>query len=171
MCVLYKLLHLHCIFEAHPFEIVRLQSSSEGSVKEANRSLSEGKVFGQAVGLRIARYGKVRGGLGSWVMVILAAASDKAPERRRGSWRFLELMKTLLLRRKTNEILHQRCKIRVFCFGKDIANRFDSLLHVPVYCTKVPTSYRSHSHQPLSSLFILITQPLCYIRSKSSYVD
>ena len=64
MCVLYKLLHLHCIFEAHPFEIERLQSSSEGSVKEAKRSLSEGKVFGQAV--RIARYGKVRGlwGLG-----------------------------------------------------------------------------------------------------------
>ena len=59
MCVLYKLLHLHCIFEAHPFEIERLQSSSEGSVKEAKRSLSEGKVFGQAV--RIARYGKVRG--------------------------------------------------------------------------------------------------------------
>ena len=46
MCVLYKLPHLHCIFEAHPFEIVRLQSSSEGSVKEAKRSLSEGKVFG-----------------------------------------------------------------------------------------------------------------------------
>ena len=45
MCVLYKLLHLHCIFEAHPFEIERLLSSSEGSVKEAKRSLSEGKVF------------------------------------------------------------------------------------------------------------------------------
>ena len=156
MCVLYKLPHLHCIFEAHPFEIVRLQSSSEGSVKEAKRSLSEGKVFGlwslvfgQAV--RIARYGKVRGGLGSWVMVILAAASDKASERRRGSWRFLELMKTLLLRRKTNEKYHQRCKIRVFCFGKDIANRFSAML----CCTKVPTSYRSHN--PFSSFFITTT--------------
>ena len=77
MCVLYKLLHLHCIFEAHPFEIERLQSSSEGSVKEAKRSLSEGKVFGQAV--RIARYGKVRGLCGLAGLVILAA-SDKAPE-------------------------------------------------------------------------------------------
>lgn len=87
MCVLYKLLHLHCIFEAHPFEIERLQSSSEGSVKEAKRSLSEGKVFGQAV--RIARYGKVRGGLGHGLVIL--AASDKAPERR--SLRFLELIK------------------------------------------------------------------------------
>jgi len=82
MCVLYKLLHLHCIFEAHPFEIERLQSSSEGSVKEAKRSLSEGKVFGQAV--RIARYGKVRGLWGLGWSFWRRRTSDKAPEMRDG---------------------------------------------------------------------------------------
>ena len=77
MCVLYKLPHLHCIFEAHPFEIVRLQSSSEGSVKEAKRSLSEGKVFvvKRYVSLGMGRCAApLRSGL------VILAASDKAPE-------------------------------------------------------------------------------------------
>lgn len=107
MCVLYKLLHLHCIFEAHPFEIERLLSSSEGSVKEAKRSLSEGKVFGQAVGLRIARYGKVRGALGlGGHFGVLAADNRRDGE---DSWRFLELIKHSYGEEKTMKSTIKEC--------------------------------------------------------------
>ena len=143
MCVLYKLLHLHCIFEAHPFEIERLQSSSEGSVKEAKRSLSEGKVFGQAV--RIARYGKVRG---LWVGHFGGVGQGTGETERLLA--IFGTNKTLLLRRNTNEKYHQRCKLRVFCFGKDIAIRFSvrkSLRHIEV--TAISPSLRS------------LLQPLC----------
>ena len=150
MCVLYKLLHLHCIFEAHPFEIERLLSSSEGSVKEAKRSLSEGKVFGQAV--RIARYGKVRG---AWVGWSFWRFGGGQPERRRGLLAIFGTNKTLLWRRKTNEKYHQR----VFCFGKDIAiRRFSvrkSLRHIEV---TVPTGHQAEPSGPFPRSLL---QPLC----------